>query len=117
MVDNWAASPVRHGNATFGAEHPSENAPLPPMNFRRKRWVLCRAMNWRDWPDDILRHSYGSYHLAKHRNAALTAGQMGHKNARMLYAHYREIVKDSDHVNAASDLLQDSRRTRTNLLQ
>jgi integrase len=52
-------------------------------------------MNWKEWPDDILRHSYGSYHLAKHRNAALTAEQMGHKNARMLYAHYREVVKEA----------------------
>ena len=68
---------------------------LLPMNFRRKRWALCRAMNWKDWPDDIFRHSYGSYHLAKHRNAALTAEQMGHKNARMLYAHYRAVVKEA----------------------
>ena len=70
-----------------------------PENFRRKRWALCRAMNWKDgWPEDILRHSYGSYHLAKHRNAALTADQMGHKNSRMLYAHYREVIKDPNDV-------------------
>jgi hypothetical protein len=51
-----------------------------PENFRRKRWALCQAMNWKDgWPEDILRHSYGSYHLAKYRNAALTADQMGQK--------------------------------------
>ncbi|MEO6847154.1 MAG: hypothetical protein ABI254_07840 [Chthoniobacterales bacterium] len=70
------------------------SGPLP-VNFRRKRWALCRAMGWDAWPDDILRHSYGSYHLAKHKNAALTAEQMGHKNARMLYAHYREVVKNA----------------------
>jgi integrase len=70
-----------------------------PENFRRKRWALCRVMNWKDgWPEDILRHSYGSYHLAKHRNAALTAEQMGHRNSRMLYAHYREVVKDPNDV-------------------
>jgi hypothetical protein len=45
-----------------------------------------------------LRHSYGSYHLAKYRNTALTADQMGHKNARMLYAHYREVVKNSQDI-------------------
>lgn len=72
-----------------------ESGALLPVNFRRKRWALCRTMNWKEWPDDILRHSYGSYHLAKHRNAALTAEQMGHKNARMLYALYREVVKDA----------------------
>jgi integrase len=76
-----------------------------PTNFRRKRWALCRAMGWKEWPDDILRHSYGSYHLAKHRNAALTAEQMGHKNARMLYAQYREVVKDADDITAYWNLL------------
>ena len=75
-----------------------ESGPLFPANFRRKRWALCRAMDWKEWPDDILRHSYGSYHLAKHRNAALTAEQMGHKNARMLYAHYREVVKEASDI-------------------
>jgi integrase len=70
-----------------------------PENFRRKRWALCRAMNWKQgWPEDILRHSYGSYHLAKYRNAAFTADQMGHKNVRMLYAHYREVVKNSGDI-------------------
>ena len=52
-------------------------------------------MNWNEWPNDILRHSYGSYTSPKHRNAALTAEQMGHKNARMLYAHYREVLKEA----------------------
>jgi integrase len=55
-------------------------------------------MNWKKWPDDVLRHSYGSYHLAKYRNAALTAEQMGHKNARMLYTHYREVVKEASDI-------------------
>jgi hypothetical protein len=52
---------------------------LPVVNFRRKWWVPSRAMSWKEWPYDILRYSYGSYHLAKHRTAALTAVQMGHK--------------------------------------
>ena len=71
--------------------------PLPQAvreNSAENSWALCHAMNWKDgWTEDILRHSYGSYHLAKYRNAALTAEQMGHKNARILYAHYREVVK------------------------
>ena len=75
-----------------------ESGLLLPTNFRRKRWALCRAMGWKEWPDDILRHSYGSYHLANHRNAALTAEQMGHKNARMLYAYYREVVKETSDI-------------------
>jgi len=85
-----------------------ESGSLLPVNFRRKRWALSRAMNWEAWPDDILRHSYGSYHLAMHRNAALTAEQMGHKNARMLYAHYREVVKDDDDIISYWNLLPSS---------
>lgn len=81
---------------------------LFPTNFRRKRWALCRAMGWTEWFDDILRHSYGSYHLAKHRNAAMTAEQMGHKNARMLYAHYREVVKEAEDVESYWNLLPSS---------
>ena len=42
-----------------------ETGPLLPVNFRRKRWTLCGVMNWKHWPDDVLRHSYGSYHLPR----------------------------------------------------
>jgi integrase len=56
-------------------------------------------MGWQEWPEDVLRHSFASYHLAKHRNAALTAELMGHKNARIIYAHYREVVKDAEDVS------------------
>jgi integrase len=45
------------------------------------------------WPQDVLRHSFGSYHLEKHKDAVNTAHEMGHRgNPRMLYAHYRELV-------------------------
>ncbi len=36
------------------------------------------------------------YHLAKHRNAAFTALQLGHADANMLFAHYRELVRPAD---------------------
>jgi hypothetical protein len=47
-----------------------------------------------------IRHSFGSYHLAKFNNAALTAEIMGHKNARMLYKHYRDVIKNDGDVEA-----------------
>ena len=46
-----------------------------------------------EWPQDVLRHSYGSYHLEKHKDASYTAHEMGHQgNPHMLYRHYREVV-------------------------
>ena len=41
---------------------------------------------------DVLRHSFASHHLAFHRNAALTAHELGHHNQQMLFEHYRELV-------------------------
>jgi integrase len=49
------------------------------------------------WPQDVLRHTYGSYHLEKHHNAPETAHQMGHQgNPRMLFNHYRDLVAPED---------------------
>jgi integrase len=49
------------------------------------------------WPQDLLRHTYGSYHLEKHHNATETAHQMGHQgNPRVLFNHYRDLVTPED---------------------
>ena len=50
----------------------------------------------RDWPNNALRHSFASYHLAAHQDAAKTALQLGHIESRTLFAHYRELVKPED---------------------
>ncbi|MEI8120788.1 MAG: tyrosine-type recombinase/integrase [bacterium] len=49
-----------------------------------------------DWEPDILRHSFGSYHLARHDNAALTSLQMGHMRTDVLFNHYRDLVTRQD---------------------
>lgn len=43
----------------------------------------------RKWPDNALRHSYGTYHLAHHENAAALALHLGHTNTALIFAHYR----------------------------
>jgi integrase len=48
------------------------------------------------WPKNAMRHSAASYHLALHKNAALTANLLRHENTRTLFAHYRELVKPKD---------------------
>jgi integrase len=40
------------------------------------------------WPDNCLRHSYATYHLAKAKNAGLTAYQMGHTSSAMVQRVY-----------------------------
>jgi hypothetical protein len=43
------------------------------------------------WPQNVTRHSFVSYHLAEHENAAKTALEAGHSEA-ILFRHYRALV-------------------------
>lgn len=44
------------------------------------------------WPQNGLRHSFASYHLALHQNAPALALEMGQTSPRMIFDHYREVV-------------------------
>jgi len=48
------------------------------------------------WAADILRHSYASYHLARHEDAAKTSLQLGHRDTDVLFNHYRDLVMRKD---------------------
>jgi len=52
-----------------------------------------KAAGIAEWPDNALRHSFASYHLAHFKNAAATALELGHHDSRITFAHYRELVK------------------------
>jgi integrase len=72
--------------------HCKASGPIFPMSEAKASQAITAA--WKaagmttPWPKDGLRHSFGSYHLAAHDNAALTASQMGHTTTKMVYAHY-----------------------------
>jgi integrase len=52
------------------------------------------AARWTgDWPDNCLRHSFASYHLAIREDAGATAYQMGHTSPATLYREYARAVK------------------------
>lgn len=44
------------------------------------------------WPQNGLRHSFASYHLAEHQNAAELALHLGHSTTKLIFAVYREVV-------------------------
>jgi integrase len=44
------------------------------------------------WPNNCLRHSFASYHLAHFRDAAKTAFEMGHESPKLLYQTYGNCV-------------------------
>jgi len=54
--------------------------------------------DFKGWPKDVLRHCFGSYHLAKWNSAGTTAEYMGHRDSKMLYKHYREVIKNAGDI-------------------
>jgi integrase len=44
------------------------------------------------WPQNGLRHSFASYHLAKYQDAPRVALDLGHVSPRTVFNHYREVV-------------------------
>ena|SRR5215472_730630 len=65
-------------------------------DFRKQFDVARLAAGIIEWPDNALRHSFASYHLAHFEDAASTALQLGHHDSRVTSAHYRELVRPKD---------------------
>jgi integrase len=68
------------------------NGLVCPANYRRLFRAAHKEAGIGSWPKNALRHSFASYHLGLHRNAAATALELGHTETRTLFAHYRELV-------------------------
>jgi integrase len=64
-----------------------------PVNLKRKiNDDRERAGLRAEWPQNALRHSFGSYHLARFNDAAKLALEMGNSPAT-IFRHYRQLVK------------------------
>jgi integrase len=69
------------------------NGRVTPENFRKHFDQAREAAGIALWPNNALRHSFGSYHLKHFHNDALTRLQMGHwRDSAVLFAHYRRAV-------------------------
>jgi integrase len=68
----------------------------PALSFRESFEQAREAAGISEWPENALRHSFASYHLAHFKNAASTALELGHHDSRITFAHYRELVKPKD---------------------
>jgi len=58
--------------------------------------LLKKPAELSEWPNNGLRHSFASYHLAKHQNAPQLALDMGHTTPRMIFDNYREVVRPEE---------------------
>jgi integrase len=66
---------------------------IPPVNWQKRFDRVAAKAKITPWPQDGMRHSFCSYHLAMHQSPDKTAHEMGHRSTQMLYQHYRELVR------------------------
>lgn len=70
-----------------GTHKPEE--PICPTNWKRKNQATRREAGLAN-RQDVARHSYATYHLAKYRDKAALEENMGHTTgSAMLFRHYR----------------------------
>lgn len=73
--------------------HGKSSGSISPSNLHvRMKQDRLRAGMTRAWPNNALRHSYASYHLAAFGDASKLALEMGN-SPRMIFRHYRELVR------------------------
>lgn len=66
------------------------DAPVCPPDWHRKSQRVRSACGVEWVQQDMLRHSFGSYHLAQFRDEGRTKAAMGHsRNSETLFVHYR----------------------------
>jgi len=59
--------------------------------FSHEREKLASSLGLK-WPQNGLRHSFASYHLAAFENVAQTSLQLGHSGSDLIFSRYRELV-------------------------
>ena len=57
--------------------------------------MVSRKAGIKPWPQNAMRHSFGSYFYAKTKNENLTAAEMGNSPA-MVFRHYRALVRSEE---------------------
>jgi integrase len=69
---------------------------VTPIDLRNQLDAARASAGITEWPDNALRHSFASYHLAHFKDAAALALEMGHSDSGMIFNHYRQLVRPKD---------------------
>ena len=87
------ALPICAPLGTCNSTHDNESIPANWRNIFAE--VREAAGLWNNWPQNALRHSFISYHVARFRNENETA-QIAGTSPTMIYKNYREIVRPKE---------------------
>jgi integrase len=96
--------------------HVALAGPVRPSEaiYRDRLHDAAEAAGIAEWPHNALRHSFASYHLAMHEDAAKTSLQLGHTESTTLFQHYRELVSKEAAVEFWN--IKPSRRSPKNVI-
>jgi integrase len=67
---------------------------VDPENFRKRFDQWRKASGLRRWPNNALRHTFGSIHLATFKDEVRTAHEMGN-SPDMVHRHYKALVTET----------------------
>jgi integrase len=73
--------------------HSQLSGNVTPPGYRELLDIAREAAGMTEWPQNALRHSFASYHLAHFNDAAILALELGHTNSNLVFQHYRQVVK------------------------
>ena len=71
--------------------HYGKSTAICPANWQQLWSKLRQQAGWRDgkkWPQDVLRHTFASYHLSHFRSYAELQIEIGHRDANLLRTRY-----------------------------
>jgi integrase len=75
---------------------PRESPDLILPRFNPERRIICEELKL-EWPPDVMRHSFATYHVARYEDPGRTAYQLGHTNGvHVLYDHYRGLATKAE---------------------
>jgi integrase len=67
---------------------------VDPENFRKRFDQWRKVSGFRRWPNNALRHTFGSIHLATFKDEVRTAHEMGN-SPDMVHRHYKALVTEA----------------------
>lgn len=72
----------------------ASHVPICPVNWKLKWPELRRRAGWNGgklWPQDVLRHTFASYHAKRYRDFPRLQMEMGHRSSRLLQQRYMNM--------------------------
>lgn len=80
------------------ATHRRSSGRVAPADAVVRRWrpKILKEAQVKRWLHNGMRHSFASYHLAKHQDPGRTALDLGHTSPTIVFDHYRNLVKPAE---------------------